>query len=349
VASLVRRHYGQQAVDRLADPLLSGIYGGDAEQLSAQSVLPRMVDLEARYGSLTRGMLAGLPVRKLAARESGTGPRQAPPLFTTLRFGLQQLVDALVERLDVRQLHTERPVSVVQKAGDGWLVTSVGGEAQEYDGVIVATPAWAAGELLREVDAELSEELCGIPYSSSVTINLVYEGSDLDPLPEGFGFLVPAVEKRAMLACTFLHRKFPGRTAHGKSVLRAFLGGAHNGGLLAETDEALVELDRKELFQILPISAVPELTDVRRWPKAMAQYSVGHKARQQRIRERLATLPGLHLVGNAYDGIGISDCIRLGRKAARELADVTNLMDLLPERLRSSTRPSASAIVQSHT
>ncbi len=122
-----------------------------------------------------------------------------------------------------------------------------------------------------------------------------------------------------MLACTFIHRKFPGRTAYGKSVLRAFLGGAHHASLLEESDEALAGLVRRELMEILHISATPELVQVQRWPRAMAQYSVGHGERQRRIRERLAELPGLHLAGNAYDGIGISDCIRLGRGAAREI------------------------------
>jgi oxygen-dependent protoporphyrinogen oxidase len=166
-----------------------------------------------------------------------------------------------------------------------------------------------------------------------VTMNLVYDGTDLDPLPEGFGFLVPAVERRALLACTFLHRKFPGRTAPGKSVLRAFLGGAHNAELLAEPDDVLAHLVRRELFEILRISAVPERVEVRRWPRAMAQYAVGHGERQRRIQARMAELPGLRLVGNAFDGIGISDCIRLGRRAARELA--------------SATRQDAPAIVQS--
>jgi len=179
----------------------------------------------------------------------------------------------------------------------------------------------------------LSEELEKIPYSSSVTMNLVYDGADLDPLPEGFGFLVPAVERRALLACTFLHRKFPGRTAAGKSVLRAFLGGAHNAELLAETDGRLEELVRRELFEILRISAVPEMVEVRRWPRAMAQYAVGHQERHRRIQSGLAQLSGLRLVGNAYDGIGISDCIRLGRRAARELT--------------SATRQDAPAIAQS--
>jgi len=166
----------------------------------------------------------------------------------------------------------------------------------------------------------LSEELAAIPYSSSVTVNLVYSGWDLDPLPPGFGFLVPAVERRAMLACTFIHRKFPGRTAPGKTVLRAFLGGAHNAHLLERTNEEIEVIVRRELFEILAISADPEMVGVQRWPRAMAQYAVGHKGRMERIQARLKELPGLRLVGNAYDGIGISDCIRLGRKAAAELA-----------------------------
>ncbi|HEY9126535.1 MAG TPA: protoporphyrinogen oxidase, partial [Acidobacteriaceae bacterium] len=324
VAALVRRHYGQQAVERLADPLLSGIYGGDAEELSAQSVLPRLVEMEAKYGSLTRGMLEGLRARRAAAAEGEVKP--APPVFTTLRGGLQTMIDALVERLDPASLHCGAPVKAIQPMRRGeaqsqlWKVTRGDGGSELFNAVIVATPAWAAGEMLRSADRALSEELEAIPYSSSVTVNLVYSGWDLDPLPPGFGFLVPAVERRAMLACTFIHRKFQGRTAPGKTVLRAFLGGAHNAHLLERTNEEIEVIVRRELFEILAISAEPELVGVQRWPRAMAQYAVGHKARMGRIQARLEELPGLRLIGNAYDGIGISDCIRLGRKAAADLA-----------------------------
>jgi len=331
VASLVRRHYGQQLVDRLADPLLSGIYGGDAEQLSAQSVLPRLVEMEEKYGSLTRGMLEGMRARKAAAGEQIPDPK---PIFTSLRFGMEQLVDALFARLDPARLHLWSAVTDVAPDGDGWRVRS-GDSAQRFDSVVIAAPAWAAAELIRGVDAELAEGLGAIPYSSSITVNLVFNGSQLDPLPDGFGFLVPAVEGRAMLACTILNRKFLGRTAPGKSVLRVFLGGSRNAALLDETDESLVERVRRELYEILKISAVPELAEVQRWPRAMAQYAVGHKARQDRIKARLARLPGLELIGNAYDGIGISDCIRLGRAAARKLAE-------------ASTPQGAQATAQSH-
>lgn len=337
VAEFVRRHYGQETVDQLADPLLSGIYGGDAEQLSARAVLPRFVELETKYGSLTRGMLAVIRARKKQAEQMDAEEPRAPmPVFTTLRGGLQRLIDALVTRLDAHRLHTGAPVLAVERDGDSWLVDAAG-VVDRFDAVIVAVPAWAAAQILAPVDMDLSGELEQIPYSSSATINLVYDGADLDPLPEGFGFLVPAVENRALLACTFIHRKFAGRTAPGKSVLRAFVGGARNVELLAESNEKLIEMVSRDLLAILHVSAIPELVEVRRWPRAMAQYAVGHQERQRRIQACLKVLPGLHLVGNAYDGIGISDCIRLGRGAARQLtgADSANRRSFDSATLRS--------------
>ncbi len=320
VAALVRRHFGQEAVDRLADPLLSGIYGGDAEQLSAQTVLPRLVEMETKYGSLTRGMLAARKRMPTAAKESA-GTKRA--IFTALRGGMSQLVDAIVARIDPASLRAGTQVSAIRKTAGGWSVEA-GGAEEIFDGLIMAAPAWAAGELLTPVDAELGGELGDIPYSSSVTINLVYDEAKIGQLPEGFGFLVPAVEGRAMLACTFVHRKFLGRTPPGKAVLRAFLGGMKGEALLAESDEALVATVRREMSEILGAKTFsaevePERVQVSRWRRAMAQYAVGHRDRMKRIAARVAELPGLRLVGNAYDGIGVSDCVRLGRQAAREL------------------------------
>ncbi len=339
VASLVERHFGKEAVDRLVDPLLSGIYGGDATQLSARTVLPKMVEMETHYGSLTRGMLAAhrqMRARMAEAQKIGTGggPQSAPrsgqaagprTIFTTLRGGMQQLVDAVEARLTPAWVRKSTAVKELERLSSGWRV-STGGSAGTYDAVIMASPAWAAGVLLGGVDPVLGEELGGIPYSSSITVNLVYDESKLGPLPDGFGFLVPAVEGRAMLACTFVHRKFLGRTPPGKAVLRAFLGGAKNEALLNESDEVLVATVRRELSEILGarvagIQIEPEATQVSRWRRAMAQYAVGHQDRMKRISARVAELPGLRLAGNAYDGIGIPDCIRTGRKAAKELME----------------------------
>jgi oxygen-dependent protoporphyrinogen oxidase len=326
VAALVERHFGAEAVDRLADPLLSGIYGGDAAQLSAQTVLPRLVEMERKYGSLTRGMLAAHRQMAANARNSSkTQKRGAPPaIFTALRGGMQQMVDAITARLDPAAIRTDTQVKAVEKTAEGWQVTA-GPGSQEFDAVIMASPAWAAGALLRGVDAQLGDELSAIPYSSSITVNLVYDEANLGTLPEGFGFIVPASERRTLLACTFAHRKFLGRTPPGKAVFRAFLGGMNNESLLGESDEALLAAVRRELTEILGAKVIspaaqPEYVQISRWRRAMAQYAVGHKDRMARINARLAGLPGLRLAGNAYDGIGVPDCIRLGRKAARELA-----------------------------
>jgi protoporphyrinogen/coproporphyrinogen III oxidase len=329
VAALVERHFGREAVDRLADPLLSGIYGGDSTQLSAQAVLPRLVEMETKHGSLTRGMLAAhrkmhaMANQRGASGQAGSGSA-ARPIFTALRGGMQQLVDAIAGRLDATSIRIATPVSRIEKTAQGWRVTA-GGKSEDFDALIVAAPAWAAGELLKPVDAALGGDLGGIPYSSSITVNLVYDDAKIGALPEGFGFLVPAIEGRAMLACTFAHRKFLGRTPPGKAVFRAFLGGMNRGEMLAQTDADILATVRREMSEILGAKIFgaetePEFAQVTRWPRAMAQYSVGHKERMGRVHARVAALPGLRLVGNAYDGIGVPDCIRLGRKAAQELA-----------------------------
>ena len=337
VAALVKRHFGQEAVDRLADPLLSGIYGGDATQLSARTVLPKLVEMETEYGSLTRGMLAAhkmMRAKMAATRSASTkgaaasGPGGEKPsapraIFTSLKGGLQQLVDALEARLNPKWVRKSTAVSALDRVADGWRVRSSGAE-EVYDALIVASPAWAAGSMLAATDAGLGDELSAIPYSSSITVNLVFDEAQLGRLPDGFGFLVPAVERRAMLACTFVHRKFAGRTPTGKAILRAFLGGAKDEGLLEQSDEVLVATVRRELSEILGLRVVgphipAEATQVSRWRRAMAQYAVGHQERMKRVKEHVAALPGLRLAGNAYDGIGIPDCIRTGRNAAKEL------------------------------
>jgi oxygen-dependent protoporphyrinogen oxidase len=328
VAALVKRHFGQEAVDRLADPLLSGIYGGDATQLSAQTVLPMMVKMEAEHGSLCRGMLAAHQKMRAAAKAKPQGgeKRAAPrSIFTGLRGGMQQMVDAIVARLDAASIRLNTPVSKLRRNHQEWTVEAAG-KTEHYDAVIIASQAWAAGRMLAGVDPELAADLDSVPYSSSITINLVYDEKKLGTLPEGFGFLVPAVEGRAMLACTFVHRKFLGRTAPGKLVFRAFLGGMKNDHLLQEPDNVLLATVRRELGEILgpkvfDPAVEPETAQVSKWQRAMAQYAVGHKEKMARVTARVAAINGLKLAGNAYDGIGIPDCIRLGRKAAKELVE----------------------------
>ncbi|HEY2470458.1 MAG TPA: protoporphyrinogen oxidase [Terracidiphilus sp.] len=346
VAALVERHFGKEAVDRLADPLLSGIYGGDATQLSARTVLPKLVEMETEYGSLTRGMLAAhkqmrerMAAKRAASDNGAAGPQGgggAKPsgprsIFTTLKGGLQQMVDALEARLNPDWIRKSTEVNGLERDGNGWRL-QCGSSSMSYDGVILASPAWAGGKLLSTTDAKLGDELGAIPYSSSITVNLVFDEAQLGHLPDGFGFLVPAVEGRAMLACTFVHRKFVGRTPTGKAVLRAFLGGAKNESLLDQSDEVLVATVRRELSEILGARIIgphipAEATQVSRWRRAMAQYAVGHQDRMKRVQELVDALPGLRLAGNAYDGIGIPDCIRTGRNAAKDLMERQTVSD----------------------
>ncbi|MGA2220017.1 MAG: protoporphyrinogen oxidase, partial [Terracidiphilus sp.] len=309
VASFVERHYGSEMVDRLADPLLSGVYGGEASQLSVRAVLPRFAEMEATYGSLGRAMLAA---RKKMGHASKVPTR---PLFTSLKNGMQQMVDAIVSRLPASALNANTPVQRVQQENGSWVI-SAGYASDEFDAVIMAIPARAAAELLSTTNLSLASELRGIQYTSSVTVNLGYDRSVRASLPPGFGFLVPRSEGRRMLAATFVHNKFPHRAPDDRALLRCFIGGARNEQVLEAPDEEIIGIVRKELGQIIKLTADPLFTRVYRWRNAMAQYGVGHLERLQRIDGLLQSLPGLALAGNGYRGIGVPDCVRSGSEAA---------------------------------
>jgi oxygen-dependent protoporphyrinogen oxidase len=318
VAAMTRRHFGQETVDRLVSPLLSGVYGGDASQLSVRAVLPRMVTMEKEHRSLSRAMLKA---RKTAAPPSPSARKPGAPrsLFTTLRGGMKLVVDGIASQLQPDSIHLSTPVHALREAPEsGWLIETASGQ-EAFDGIILALPAWASADLLRPIDRTLSEALAGVPYSSSITVTMGFSIDDLASLPPGFGYLVPAIEQRSMLACTFVHAKFAGRTPADKGVLRCFLGGSCNDHLLEETDARLTEIVLKELSEILDVQARPNFVGITRSRRAMAQYGVGHLERMQLVRDTVAAIPGLALAGNAYEGIGVPDCIRTGQQAAERV------------------------------
>jgi protoporphyrinogen/coproporphyrinogen III oxidase len=286
-------HYGEEANDYLAEPLLAGVYGGDPRELSATSVLPRFVELEAKYGSVTRGVLAAPSLKPGGS------------LFKTLKGGLAKLVDALAPSAEV----VCGEVETIERANGGFRAR-VHGDWIEADQVVLATPAYRAAAILRQVSGRLAELLEGIPYSSSLTISLVYRKSDIGGELRGFGFLVPKRERRHVVACTLVHNKFPFRAPADRVVLRCFMGGAS----LSESDGALERIARDELQRILGIGTLPLFTNIARWPQSMPQYTVGHTQRVTQIEEEVRRVPGLHLVGNAYHGVGIPDCIRVARR-----------------------------------
>ena len=305
VAGFVAAHYGSEAVDYLAEPLLAGVYGGDPNQLSVASVLPRFVELETRYGSLTKGVLHE---RRKAAREA-----KGQPLFRTLKGGLGQLVTAVTAATNPKPEVLHATAETVQHTPEGWRVR-VAGEWIESGNVVLACQAYEAGELLTGVDPELAALLDAVPYTSSITLSLGYEKAGFSHPLNGFGFLVPKRERRRLVACTWVGTKFSYRVPDNLAVLRCFLGGEDGA------DEALITAVREELRDIMGVTETPLFTRLARWPRSMAQYTVGHRDRVAQIEARAAALPGLHLAGNAYTGIGIPDCVRMGKQAAERIA-----------------------------
>jgi oxygen-dependent protoporphyrinogen oxidase len=311
VADFVLEHYGQEAVDYLAEPLLSGIYGGDPRQLSVRAVLPRFVELSQKYGSLTKGVLAS------RAQAKQQGP--PAPLFRTLKGGLGQMVNAVAAAIQPHTTVVRQRAETVERTANGYRVRA-GGEWIDADQVVLACEAHSASTLTGTVDPRVSEILGSVGYSSSMIVAMGWNASDFATLPVGFGFLIPKKERRRLVALTWVGTKFPHRVPEGKVVARCFLGGAEDAGVLNESDESVLDAVTRELRELANVTAPPRWTRITRWSRSMAQYPVGHPRRMAELWTRVAGLPGLYLAGNAYDGIGIPDCIRMGKAAAERIS-----------------------------
>lgn len=284
VGAMVADHFGMEAVDYIAEPLLSGIYGGDPFELSASSVLPKLVERERKTGSLVRG----------AHVEKRDGA-----LFTTMRDGLDKLIYALTPERWV-----EGKAEQVERVGAGYRVR-VNANWIEADRVIVACETHQAARLMPELGS-----LGRFRHSSASAVSLGFRREDVTHPLNGFGMLVPKVERRRMTACTWMNTKFPHRVAPGLAMLRVFLPG------LALSDDEMVELARTELRETMGVSAAPVFSTVSRWPKSLPLYEVGHEKRVAETERLLAGLPGLQVIGNAFGGVGIPDCVRVAKGAA---------------------------------
>ena len=313
VAEFIEEHYGREAVDYLAEPLLSGIYGGNPSELSVKSVLPRFVDLANQYGSLTRGVLAE---RAKAARMHSNSQRA--PLFRTLRGGLGSMIDAVEARIRGKTEVVQARAETIERSGSGFRIR-IAGEWMEADRVVLACEAHSASALAGAMDGRIGELLGSVPYSSSMTVALGFDAGDFAKPPVGFGFLVPRKERRRLVACTWVGTKFSHRVPDGKIVARCFLGGRDDAAVLEESDEAVTATVTGELREIAGVTAPVRFSRISRWPRSMAQYPVGHADRVRELEERLGGIAGLYVAGNAYQGIGIPDCIRMGKTAAEKI------------------------------
>ena len=313
IAEFVTDHFSEAMLEYVTEPLLSGVYGGQTGKLSARSVLPRFVGYEQRYGSLIRGVRRE---RRLAKKQ-----KQRGSLFQSFHNGMQTLVDRLSDELEAQQVRIVhgQADNVEPAAGGRWRVR-VGDSSEVAAQVVIACPAYRAAALMNRSSDPLSRELSAIPYSSAITVMTGFRQEAVGHALNGFGFLVPRRERKTLAACTWVNTKFPTRVAPEYAVLRSFLVDRNADELMLAPDQELIDIVRSELKSLMGITAPVEFFTVNRWPHSMPQYVVGHEARRYRIEEQMRNYAGLHLLGNAYDGVGIPDCVRLAKDAARRIA-----------------------------
>ena len=318
VASFVRRHFGEEVLEKIGAPLLSGVFGGDVAKLSVQAVMAGFVTMEREQGSLIAAVQA-----KLKAR----GQKPHPPIFTSLRRGMGSLIEAIAAKLPAERIHLRQPSVSLKREGKLWCLKTMKGTGKakrHFQRVLLATPIDATHRLLEPLSGEAAS-LVPTEASSAVLATFCWkaEAAGKFTVPTGFGFLVPPDMSAAetLLAGTFADQKFPGRVPDGCKVIRAFFGGASAAALMEQSDEAITVAAFKQLSAIFGELPPPEasLTTVRRWPRSLPQYEVGHLERMARLETLVEALGGLKLLGNAYRGVGVPDLVRDARDAAREL------------------------------
>jgi len=320
LAQFVRRRFGREALDRMAQPMVAGIYTADPERLSLRATMPRFLEMERTDRSVILSLLKRAGTQNKIETNGTSGARYS--LFLSFAGGMQTLVDKLSSKLPGSSIELNSKVVSLQfdRPSKDWLINTESGVSIRSDAVCLALPTYASAELLRDTDARLSDELRSISYASTATVNLAYQRDDVPHSLDGFGFVVPFIEKRSLIACTFSSIKFRDRAPNGFVLVRGFVGGALQPEMFALDDVEMLEGVQTDLKKLLGIERAPILSEVRRWPRSMPQYEIGHLDRVQRIDNQLAQLPTLKLAGNAYRGAGIPDCIRSGERAAEALA-----------------------------
>jgi protoporphyrinogen/coproporphyrinogen III oxidase len=322
LGAFVRRRLGAEALDKIAEPLLAGIYAGSAQDMSLLATFPRLRELEISHGGLIRGMLAQ---RRALQRASSSGSRSPTALFMAPRGGMAEIVETLVSRLDQIVLRPGESVQRVMPHGHdgaeapGYTVYLDSATPLQAEAVVFATPAHLTARLVEGFYPRLAEALDAIPYASSATVSLAFRRRDVRHPLDGFGFLVGKREGRQITAASWTSSKFPHRAPADHVLIRSFLGGVGREEVVWREDAALIQLVREELGTILGISAAPVLARAYRWERANPQYLVGHLERVDAMEQLLTSYPGLFLAGSAYRGVGVPDCIHQGLQTAERL------------------------------
>lgn len=314
LASFVRRRLGEEALEKIAAPLMAGIHAADPEKLSLKSTFPMFLEMEKKHGSILRAMMASKRVQ-----ESREPQQKRAPMFMSLRGGLQQLVAALLAQLDPQCVRPNSRVLAVKPYIDQYKITLSDGSCILADDVVFATPTYITADLVQQISPALAFRLRAIHYVSTATVSLGFKRSEIGHALNGSGFIVPREENRKITACSWSSEKFNHRAPDDCVLMRVFVGGARAESLAEQSEAALVRLARQELQAIMGISATPVLAKAYRWHRASPQYEVGHQARIAEIEQVAACHSGLYLAGAAYHGAGIPDCVKSGMKTALEI------------------------------
>lgn len=317
LTSFATRRFGQEAFQRLIQPIVGGIYTADPDKLSLAATLPQFLQMEREYGSVIRA--TRLAQHRAKRKETSSGARYG--MFLAPRAGMQTLVDALAKALPPECLRLNTPVDRLSPQMDGTWTIQTGTQTEQFSGVVLAIKAPLAGRLLMPTSPALAADLAHIPYAGAALVVLGVKREQITHPLDGFGFVVPAIEKRRILAGSFSSIKFAGRAPDGAVLIRVFVGGALQPDMLNHDDDQLRAIVREELGELLGLSGEPLFCDVTRWTGAMPQYHVGHLQVVAAIEERAAHLPNFALAGNAYRGVGIPFCIHSGQTAAQRVVN----------------------------
>ena len=322
LGDFARRRLGEEALEKLLDPMIAGIFAGDPDRMSLKAAFPAIYNLERQYGGLIRGLIAKMKEAK-AKGKSSAGPAGPGGVLTSFVGGTKDLIDALSESLR-EELRTDVSVEKIERSKNSWVVRWKEGSKEftdEFDHLVVSTPAYAAAELLREVDEELSQLLSEIEYSPISVVGLGFQKKGLGHNLDGFGFLVPRSEGRKILGALWDSSVFPNRAPEGKALIRVMIGGARQPELALLPEEELVEIALKELRRIMKIRHYPEMVKIFKHKKGIPHYTLGHCERVDRIFEIGKKLGNLHFCSNAYRGVGVNDCTKLAQETAERIVE----------------------------
>jgi oxygen-dependent protoporphyrinogen oxidase len=321
--SFVVRRMGRESLDRLAEPLVGGVHASDPGQMSLAATFPNFLEMEQEFGSLIRGFLNERKKREAMRAKYPPKPGAKPwAFFNTFHGGMQDLTDAMADAVGFERIMTNVEVTAVEHAVDGsYRVTLSNGEVLTGDAVIVATEAWAAEPLARQVDTALGDLVGSIPCSSSATVPMAFRAEDCPFDLKWFGILSPIVENRPILAVTLSSSKWPDRAPANRVLLRGFVGGPRNQAVMEKSDEELTEIVRRQIVELLGMKrdAQPVFSRVYRWKGGMPQYTLGHLDRVDEIEARSAAIPGFALAGGGYRGVGVPNCIESGERAVSKV------------------------------